>query len=79
MSDRSLDEFVSASRDATGESDDAPADTADDAPADEESVDPATPTMRWSTDPVACDACGTPVSRRWQAGESFVCPGCKEW
>lgn len=73
VSDRSLDEFVAASAGA-----DEPADT-----------DPSVPTMRWSADGVACDACGAVVSRRWLDDEesrstggraaAFVCTDCKEW
>jgi hypothetical protein len=78
VSDRSLDEFASA----TGKRDGADDSSAVDA-------DPSLPTMRWSADGAACDACGTVVSRRWQDGEAsgsrpsadatFVCADCKEW
>jgi len=92
VSDRSLDEFATASpaTDEESESDgDQPTDEADDssvAPDSDADADPteaATPTMRWSSTPVACDACGAAVSRRWRASGSsadgFVCADCKEW
>ncbi|MFB6256397.1 MAG: hypothetical protein ABEH58_06685 [Haloplanus sp.] len=63
MSDRSLDEFGAGS---------AEGDPADDA-------DPSTPTMRWSPDGVACDDCGTVVSRLWADGDAVVCADCKGW
>ena len=75
VSDRSLDEFAAA---PTGDDDPADA-TADDAPTPAGDTEPSVPTMRWSTDGAACDACGAVVSRRWRDGESFVCADCKEW
>lgn len=107
MSDRSLDEFVTPSEDATSDGDEVDddtavagdaADAADAADADDDPTDAtaaaeaATPTMRWSNDPVACDACGAAVRRRWRAtaapratssrpaaDDDFVCADCKEW
>jgi hypothetical protein len=66
VSDRSLDEFAGAS-------------TGSDEGGGDDDADPSRPTMRWSAEGAACDACGTVVSRRWQGGESFVCADCKEW
>ncbi|MEF8855859.1 MAG: hypothetical protein V5A16_00405 [Haloplanus sp.] len=69
MTDRSLDEFATPSRDTEAATTDANAD---------DSVDPATPTMRWSA-AATCDACGAAASRRWRDGDDYVCADCKEW
>jgi len=82
VSDRSLDEF------ARGDD----ADEAADADGGDPPADPSVPTMRWSADGAACDACGTTIQRRWRDGEerrssgrrpsadaTFVCADCKEW
>ncbi|AZH24165.1 DUF7573 domain-containing protein [Haloplanus aerogenes] len=74
MSDRSLDEFANANANGDDEDDAEPT-----ARPPEPSPTPATPTMRWSTDPVACDDCGAAVARRWRDGDSYVCADCKEW
>jgi hypothetical protein len=85
VSDRSLDEFAGVSAGSDEGDDDADGASAVDAT-------PSHPTMRWSPDGAACDACGTVVSRRWRDGEAprasgsrpsadaaFVCADCKEW
>lgn len=70
MSDRSLDEFVSASAESDAEPDD---------------PGPSVPTMRWAAEATACDVCGADVSRRWREGgtktgeATYVCADCKEW
>jgi hypothetical protein len=74
VSDRSLDEFAGA---AAGSDEGGDADDADDSTAVD--ADPSVPTMRWSADGDACDACGAVIERRWQDGEAFVCADCKEW
>jgi hypothetical protein len=94
VSDRSLDEFASATPgDAGNAGDEAEAESGTEAATgDEPPADPSRPTMRWSADGAACDACGTVVSRRWWDGEApraagsrptadadFVCADCKEW
>jgi len=88
VSDRSLDEFVAASA-GSEES----VDTASEADGDAH-ANPSVPTMRWSADGAACDACGTTVRRRWRAtaarrdansrasaddADDFVCADCKKW
>jgi hypothetical protein len=78
VSDRSLDEFVTDGESEVDRTDSGAATTRDDA-GDDTDADPAVPTMRWTTDPVACDACGATVARRWRDGEAFVCADCKEW
>ncbi|MFB6103141.1 MAG: hypothetical protein ABEJ73_11325 [Haloplanus sp.] len=97
MSDRSLDEFVTEmgsgeAADAEGSAGVETPDSNTEMPASD--PDPATPTMRWSVDGAACDACGATVARRWreeaseqrhssdhgtQSGATFVCADCKEW
>jgi hypothetical protein len=91
VSDRSLDEFTSAATGSGGDVDDAESGGGE-ATNGESPADPSRPTMRWSADGAACDACGTVVSRRWRDGETpraagsrpsadaaFVCADCKEW
>jgi hypothetical protein len=87
VSNRSLDEFAGgpAGSDGADGTDDADDSAAVDA-------DRSVPTMRWSVDGTACDACGSVVSRRWRDGEAprasgsrpaadatFVCADCKGW
>lgn len=76
--DRSLDDFVGGSSDASGES----GDDADEA-SDPDAPEPAVATYRWDPDGVECAACGESVERLWTAdadGErTFVCESCKEW
>jgi hypothetical protein len=72
VSDRSLDEFVSASAGSDEAADSAP-------DGDDSGVAPSVPTMRWSADGDACDVCGAVVSRRWHDGGGFVCADCKAW
>jgi hypothetical protein len=80
VSDRSLDEFAAVSTGSDDADDGTPTHAAD--------ADPSIPTMRWSADGAACDACGAVVSRRWLDGAdrdrsaadaTFVCADCKEW
>lgn len=78
MSDRSLDEFASTTgSDEAGDVERVADESVDDA--DTDAADPSVPTMRWSPDGAACDACGAVVSRRWCDGEAFVCADCKAW
>jgi hypothetical protein len=46
---------------------------------DGEDVEPATPTVRWSPERTACEACGARVRRRWQSESGLVCADCTEW
>jgi hypothetical protein len=93
VSDRSLDEFATPSPptdevDEDGDGADDSSTTSDpDTDPTPDATEAATPTMRWSSTPVACDACGAAVSCRWRAtggsstadAEGFVCADCKEW
>ena len=42
-------------------------------------VEPASPTYRFSPDGRACDACGEGVQRLWADDGRLVCESCKPW
>jgi hypothetical protein len=42
-------------------------------------VPPAESTFAWSSEPVACAACGEAVQRRWRDDGELVCRACKSW
>jgi hypothetical protein len=42
-------------------------------------VPPAESTFAWSSEPVACAACGEAVQRRWRGDGELVCRACKSW
>ena len=66
--------------DGDAESESATGDSgSDDGLPDASAVDPATSTLRWSSDGAACDACGATVERRWEDDGAFVCGDCKTW
>jgi hypothetical protein len=63
VTDRPLDEFVNEAGDDGSGA----------------AAEPSVPTMRWSDERAPCADCGERVSRRWRAGERFVCADCKDW
>ncbi|RDI72159.1 DUF7573 domain-containing protein [Halopelagius longus] len=85
--DRSLDDFVGGSSDAsaseTGDDPDEasePGEPSNSGDADADAPEPAVATYRWDPDGVECAACGESVERVWTSGDgTFVCGSCKEW
>lgn len=86
--DRSLDDFLGGEDEtpAVSESEGEPTETGEeedagdiDANTDADTVEPATPTYRFSPDGAVCDACGDVVQKRWHDDGQFVCADCKEW
>jgi hypothetical protein len=87
--DRSLDDFLGDEDEtpAVSESEGDLAETGetgddgdiDAANTDTDTVEPATPTYRFSPDGAACDVCEATVEKRWHDDGRFVCADCKEW
>ena len=70
---------ASDTTDGTEEDEEPGADASDGAAVDPEGVEPADSTYGWSSEPVACAACGDAVRRRWRDEPGLVCRDCKEW
>ena len=83
--DTSLDEFATGgegSTDRDGPPDDAAdthAATDPDDTTPTEAVTPAQSTGSYHPDGQPCDACGTPVARRWRDDDGLVCAACTSW
>lgn len=46
---------------------------------DMETVQPATPTAKWTESGAHCDRCGEETQRLWTDDETAVCRDCKAW
>lgn len=92
MDDASLDEFLdtdsgedspaSESEESTDEGvDESESQDETSAPeaVDTETVEPATPTSRWTESGDHCERCDTETQRLWTDDEMAVCRDCKEW
>ncbi|MEF8936359.1 MAG: hypothetical protein V5A32_00275 [Halovenus sp.] len=58
---------------------DGAAETQSAAAVDTDTVEPATPTAKWTESDEYCDRCGEETQRLWTDDELAVCRDCKEW